>query len=134
MSGFTIYCNFTDPDVSMTFMSVNLIQNYNIEISDWEFRGSGMTLNTETPLNLLVKNTDIDYYNMNQGFNMAINWNCTEAITTNKIIFDNVTVYNSPEKDVAVENLFIYFGGASNVTVVTVILMHVVFQHNSFIR
>ena len=117
ISGFAIYCNFTGIDVSMIFISVLLIQDKYIEITDWDFRGSGRILNSQTPLNLIVTNTEIDYYNMNQGFYMAITWNFTGAVTTNDIIFDNVTVYNSKERTAVIENSFIYFGGSSNVTI-----------------
>ena len=116
MDNFIVQSQFLSTNKSFTFMNIIYEQNLFISLENLSFSIEGNLFNTNDPLNLFLKDIDIDYYQTSRGFIISSDWNYPNAILTSEINISNLTVYNSLPRTVLQTNSFISFYGPSNFT------------------
>lgn len=117
IDGVSFITDFSTNLTSHIFFKPIYLQNRTLTLKNANLQGLGKILESFDPMNFVGENIEIDHYRMAKGFTFKVDCNYPEASLLNLVSFKNITVYNSQQKTVAIEDSFISFYNAANLTI-----------------
>ena len=93
-----ITTEYADITADPVFFFLVYIQSGQITYKDLHVRVSGTISYTYDPMNLYIKNVDVDYYRNTGGFDMEVYCNYPEAELDVNMVTDNTTIYYSQDR------------------------------------
>ena len=108
VSNIIMRSEFDNINTGYTFLFAIYLQNRNFNLTNIDFRVSGLIFETYDPLNLTMINIDVDFSRNVGGFNVVPTWNYPEAYLEGFANITNINAYYSTS-DRLIEYLLFHF-------------------------
>jgi hypothetical protein len=111
LENLTILSEYLDVDSNYITIRAYQLQEKFVVFQDMLIQVSGGILKSTDPMEMHITNVSIDLYKSQFGISVEATWNYPEAVLDGGLYGDNITIYDSQEKEVMLNYYVLIYSG-----------------------